>query len=243
MRLVTYNIHKGIGGSDRRYDLERIIDVLAWLEADFICLQEVTINLPRTHRHDQAAILAEKFGQMHATFQQNVKWKIGGYGNLVLSRWPMREQHRISLRFGEKKPRGAQLLIIETPAGLLRLVNWHLGLNERERQWQVQALLAHPQFLATNQHPTVLCGDFNDWRNTLGRSLLVPHDLTQATSPPGKFRSFPAVLPVMSLDKVFHCNAISVDSVRTVKTSKSRQASDHLPVVVNFSTKSAYTPV
>lgn len=237
MRLVTYNIHKGIGGSDRRYNLERIVDVLASLDADFFCLQEVTIDLPRTSRHDQSDLLAEKFRPMHATFQQNVHWQVGGYGNLILSRWPLREHHRISLRFGEKKPRGAQLVVVETPTGLLRLTNWHLGLSERERQWQVQRLLTHPQFLATDAHPTLMCGDFNDWRNTLGRSLLVPHKLTQATSPPGKFRSFPAVFPVMPLDKVFHCDAIEIESIRLVKTSKSRQASDHLPIVVNFSTK------
>ena len=235
MRLVTYNIHKGIGGSDRRYNLERIIDVLASLEADFICLQEVTIDLPRTSRHDQSDILTERFRPMFSTFQQNVHWRVGGYGNLLMSRWPFREHHRISLRFGQKKPRGAQLVVVETPTGLLRLTNWHLGLSERERQWQVQRLLTHPQFLATDEHPTLMCGDFNDWRNTLGKSLLVPRELTQATSPPGKFRSFPAVFPVMSLDKVFHCDAIAIESIRVVKTSKSRQASDHLPVVVSFS--------
>ena len=108
MRLVTYNIHKGIGGNDRRYNLERVIDVLAALEADFLCLQEVTIDLPRTSRHDQADILTERFRPMFATYQQNAKWKVGGYGNLVLSRWPLREHHRISLQFGQKKPRGAQ---------------------------------------------------------------------------------------------------------------------------------------
>lgn len=107
MRLVTYNIHKGIGGNDRRYNLERIIDVLIELEADFLCLQEVTIDLPRTSRHDQADILAERFQPMFATFQQNVHWRVGGYGNLLLSRWPLAEHHRISLQFGQKKPRGA----------------------------------------------------------------------------------------------------------------------------------------
>src|SRR5690349_9864908 len=111
MRLVTYNIHKGIGGRDRKYDLERIIDVLDTLEADFLCLQEVTINLPRTSSHDQADILAERFQPMFSTYQQNVHWKVGGYGNLVLSRWPLVEHHRISLRFGQKKPRGAQLVV------------------------------------------------------------------------------------------------------------------------------------
>lgn len=235
MRLVSYNIHKGIGGSDRRYNLERIMEVLASLDADFICLQEVTIDLPRTHRHDQAELLAKRFQPMVPFFQQNVHWQVGGYGNMLLSRWPLREHHRISLRFGQKKPRGAQLVVVETPSGLLRLTNWHLGLSERERHWQVHHLLSHPLFVSTSDHPTLMSGDFNDWRNTLGRTLLVPHGLTQATSPPGKFRSFPAALPVISLDKLFYSDDIEIESTQLVKTKQTRQASDHLPLVVNFS--------
>jgi len=234
MRLVSYNIHKGIGGTDRRYDLGRIIEVLVALEADFLCLQEVTIDLPRTSRHDQADILTERFRPMFATFQQNVHWKVGGYGNLVLSRWPLLEHHRISLQFGQKKPRGAQLIVAETPSGPLRVTNWHLGLSEGERHWQVHRLLTHPMFHSTAEHPTLLCGDFNDWRNTLGRALLLPKGFTQATSPVGRFRSFPAAMPVMSLDKVFHCEKIAIKSAHLSNTRQSRRASDHLPLVVDF---------
>lgn len=238
MRLVSYNIHKGIGGSDRRYDLERIIDVLQSTEADFFCLQEVTIDLPRTSRHDQADILTERFRPMFATYQQNVHWKAGGYGNLVLSRWPLQEHHRISLQFGQKKPRGAQLVVIETPSGLLRITNWHLGLSEGERHWQVHRLLTHPVFRTTAEHPTVMCGDFNDWRNTLGRALLIPQGYSQATAPAGRFRSFPAALPVMSLDKLFHSDGIAIESTHLVKTRAARRASDHLPLVVDFRRRS-----
>src|SRR5213078_512593 len=34
LRVVTWNIHKGIGGVDRRYSLERTISVLASLQPD-----------------------------------------------------------------------------------------------------------------------------------------------------------------------------------------------------------------
>lgn len=241
IRLVTYNIHKGIGGRDRRYRLDRVVDVLASLDADLICLQEVTIDLPRTGRHNQATLLAERFAPMEATFQQNVWWKAGGYGNLILSRWGIQEQHRISLQFGTKKPRGAQLTILDSPAGPLRLVNWHLGLSEKERHWQVSRLLHHVQFKATDEHPTVLCGDFNDWRNTLGRTLLVPCGLSQATSPSGRFRSFPATLPVMALDKCFHCSRITVESAKLIRSPLSRQASDHLPLLVEFQIQNPHT--
>ena len=34
MRLLSYNIHKGIGGRDRRYNLERICQVIEALKPD-----------------------------------------------------------------------------------------------------------------------------------------------------------------------------------------------------------------
>ena len=43
-----------------------------------------------------------------------------------------------------RKPRGAQLAVVETPEGPLHLVHWHLGLAERERHWQVRHLLRAP---------------------------------------------------------------------------------------------------
>jgi endonuclease/exonuclease/phosphatase family metal-dependent hydrolase len=234
IRLVTYNIHKGIGGRDRRYDLDRIVDVLKEADADLVCLQEVSIDLPRTARHDQARILIDQLQPLSSAYQQNVYWKAGGYGNLILSRWDILEQHPISLQFGTKKPRGAQLAVINSPDGLLRLANWHLGLSEKERRWQAAHLLAHPQFQATAHHPTLLCGDFNDWRNTLGRRILLPQGFSQATLPSGGFRSFPAALPVMALDKCFHCENIVVDSARLIRNRATRQASDHLPLLVEF---------
>ena len=45
MRLLSYNIHKGIGGRDRRYRLERIIQVIADEHPDLVCLQEVDRNV------------------------------------------------------------------------------------------------------------------------------------------------------------------------------------------------------
>jgi hypothetical protein len=61
MRLMTYNIHKGIGGRDRRYDLRRVIDVIEAENPDIICLQEVDHNVHRSRYHDQARMLVDYF--------------------------------------------------------------------------------------------------------------------------------------------------------------------------------------
>ncbi|MEE9311896.1 MAG: endonuclease/exonuclease/phosphatase family protein, partial [Planctomycetota bacterium] len=69
MRLLTYNIHKGIGGRDRRYRLQRIVDVIRAIEPDIVCLQEVDQGVKRSKFDDQPAILASELGLEHTAFQ------------------------------------------------------------------------------------------------------------------------------------------------------------------------------
>ena len=239
MRLLSYNIHKGIGGSDRRYRIDRIVDVIAGEEPDLVCLQEVDRNVRRSRFHDQPSLLAERLGAAAHLYQLNCPNKDGGYGNLILARWPFRRHAHVSLCHGRRKPRGAQLVVVETPKGPLHLVNWHLGLGERERRWQVRHLLHHAEFREHEHLPTLIAGDYNDWRNTLSRHSFHNHKFVQATWPTRRFRSFPAFMALASLDKVYYRGELHVRTVRTVRTRLARRASDHLPLVVDFDVLSA----
>ncbi len=234
MRLLTYNIHKGIGGVDRRYRLERILQVIAAEEPDFICLQEVDRHVRRTDYHDQPSLLAEKLRAEAHLYQLNVPIHQGGYGNLLLSRWPFQRRHQVSLRLDHKKPRGAQMVVVDTPEGTLHLVNWHLGLLEKERRWQADHLLSHALFRESGQLPTLIVGDYNDWRNVLGGHSFLGHGFSQATDPIAQYRSFPAFWPLASLDKVFHRGSLKVKEAHVVTHRLVRCASDHLPLVVDF---------
>ena len=233
MRLLSWNIHKGIGGRDRRYALSRIIDCIEAENPDVICLQEVDRLVRRSHFDDQPRLLARYF-RCHSVFQATVAVGDGGYGNLVLSRWPVECRHRVLLRQGTRKPRGAQLVLIDSPEGVVHVVHTHLGLAERERHWQMDRLLGHMLFRAADGLPTLVVGDFNDWRDTLAGGSLAASGFEQVTSPAGRFRSFPAWLAVGSLDKAFVRGAIEVRQARIVRTSLSKVASDHLPLVLDF---------
>ena len=161
VRLLTYNIHKGVG-ADRRYRLERVIAVIKAEAADLICLQEVDRNVRRSRRDNQPALLADKLDAAVHVYQLNVPRGEGGYGNLLLSRWPFREVRQIALNYKQRPPRGAQLVVVDTPAGPLHLVHIHLGLSSRERRWQAAHLLQHPLFQAAAHLPTLIAGDAND---------------------------------------------------------------------------------
>ncbi|MAT15282.1 MAG: endonuclease [Planctomyces sp.] len=234
MRLLSYNIHKGIGGRDRRYRLERICEVIEDQNPDIICLQEVDTNCRRSKFHDQPELLSRYFSFDHKLFQLNVKLKSGGYGNLVLSRWNVHDSEHISLRVWRKKNRGAQLCVVDTPEGKLHLVNWHLGLAEMERQTQVRKLLEHDTFKKFAKHPTVIVGDTNDWRNILADKIFAGNQFRHITRPASKFRSFPAYMPMGSLDKLFVNHGLKIKHAHVVRSIKTRDASDHLPLVVDF---------
>ena len=234
MRILSWNIHKGIGGTDRQYSLERIISVIESQNPDLICLQEVDRHVRRSRHDDQPRLLAEQFRVASYDYQLNVHLKEGGYGNLVLSRWPFLSHHHISLRYQEAKPRGAQLAVVDTPEGPLQMVNWHLSLTARMRLWQSKHLLAHRLFREALHHPTIVIGDTNDWRNQLWKAPFHEHGFRQITSPPSHFRSFPAYLALGSLDKAFFHGDIDVRHAGVVKSPLTRQASDHLPLVIDF---------
>jgi len=57
IRVVTYNVHSCIG-TDRRVDVERIVEVLRALDPDVIGLQEVDVRRERTGFVDQLTAIA-----------------------------------------------------------------------------------------------------------------------------------------------------------------------------------------
>ena len=233
MRLLSWNIHKGLGGRDRRYSLQRVIDCIEAENPDLICLQEVDRLVRRSQYDDQPRLLAQYF-RCYSVFQPTVHVGDGTYGNLLLSRWPIESRHRITLRHYSRKPRGAQLIVVDSPEGFLHVVHTHLGLTDRERHSQMDRLLGHMLFRSADNLSTVIVGDLNDWRDSLATATLAANGFTQITRPTSNFRSFPAWLAIGSLDKAFVRGKVDVRHARIVKTSLSKTASDHLPLVVDF---------
>ena len=96
------------------------------------------------------------------------------------------------------------------------------------------------EVLTCEQHPnadplpSLIVGDFNDWRNALAAAVFQVSGFRQVTSPPSRFRSFPAWLAMGSLDKAFVRGGFVAPQGRMVRTSLAREASDHLPLVIDF---------
>lgn len=236
-QLITYNIHKGIGGVDRRYRLERIVETLWHYRPDILLLQEVDEGVPRSRCHKQVDLLGDALELPHRAFQATVQLRTGVYGNAILSRFPLTDVEHIELTIPLKKRRRA--LAAHCSVGgrdghshRLLLVNSHLGLAGFERTIQISRILAS-EVLAGTHHDTavVLAGDMNDVWHHLGRKMLEPAGFRAATGP---IRTFPAFMPLRALDRIYFRGRLRLHGAHASHTAIARKASDHLPLIAEF---------
>lgn len=235
LRVLTWNIHKGVGGVDRRYDIERIIAVILAYDPDVALLQEVAREMPQLRGDDQVEILSEAFGG-HAAFHPEHQFRRGGYGNLILSRWPLHEITHLDLTIGTRKRRGlVQAHVRARWSGRQRTLvvhNLHLGLAGSERGEQLRRFLACDPFARLHaETPVIVGGDLNDLWGSLGPKYLVPSGFTRAG---GSVNTFPAAYPIRPLDALFHRGNLTLREHAVGRSALARAASDHLPLYADF---------
>lgn len=232
LSVVSWNIHKGIGGMDRRYRIDRVVGVLAELGPDVALLQEVTDGLPRASFHDQAELLGEALGMEHVAFGPQHRFAIGGYGNAILSRFPITRVDEIDLTIGSRKRRGALGAHLRLRVGnhtkSVVLWNLHLGLAGSERGLQLERFLESPAVGRTHQPtPVIVGGDFNDLWGSLGPRFLLPAGFVRV----GRLENtFPAAVPLRPLDGIFVRGGVRAHACNALRSPLARQASDHLPL-------------
>src|SRR5579859_4419234 len=139
LRVLSYNIHKCIGGVDRRYDPTRVVEVIHKLDPDVVMLQEVDDGVPRSNHDRQVDVLGEHLGMRYRTWFPNVDVRGGGrYGNAILSRYPIVESTNIDLTIRFKKRRSVLHAVCRVRHDdvdrTVHLFNMHLGLAGYERK-------------------------------------------------------------------------------------------------------------
>ena len=220
VRLMTWNIH-GALGRNKRFDLKRVVELIRRHAPDIVALQE--IDSRRGGNADAFAVLQEACGG-HGVGAKAISTADGEYGQALISRWPMLTNKVCDISYPEREPRRAIRCEIATPAGPLRVIATHLGLALGERRTQARALL---DLIGEDAMTTVALGDFNDWfwvgsvRAVLARAL------------PGRTRypTFPAICPVLRLDRIYCRPREALVRWRTDMTA--RRVSDHLPVIAD----------
>jgi endonuclease/exonuclease/phosphatase family metal-dependent hydrolase len=237
VRVVSWNVHRCFG-VDRHYRPERILEVLQSIDADVIALQEIDSSLRTANGENQLSYVARGLG-MDAVMGPTLTRDYGAYGNAILTRFDidLSEEHDLSYRKFE--PRGAVAIEARRPAGLIRIVNTHLGLKYWERSFQIDRLLGELAWGHGKVQPSemlvVVLGDFNEWMPYTGNAMRLERAF-EAKSP--RMATFPSNWPRFALDRVFLSHPVSGFKTEVLRNSVTRVASDHLPLIVSFDDKS-----
>lgn len=229
LKLLTYNIHSGIG-RDGRCDLSRIRGILDQEQAAIAALQEIE----RTPEADQVDLLANG-GAATASFCATRPSGEGSFGLAVLSQFRILTVEKYDLTYGlTSEPRYCLRTDLEVePGAILHVFNCHLGLAVRERRFQRERMLSDAILLSkTLQHPVILMGDFNDSLLSVVHSSLRRHfvDAFRAAGkrwgPTFHLGPFP-----FRLDRIYVSPGIRVLDCYARNDALTSVASDHLPVL------------
>jgi len=231
LRIATYNVHR-CRGLDGRTIPSRIADVIRGFEPDVIALQEVIGAGPASagHAEELGALLG--MGWVMAP-TRHLRGHL--FGNVVLSRLPIRHHSQYDLSWKTCEPRGCQRVDIAVGNETLHLYNVHLGTAVLERRHQASRLAT----ILTDRRvgtPKIVLGDFNEWLRGWATTMLSERlqsvDLRAHLK---RRRTYPGVFPVLHLDHIYYEGDLEVTQVQLPRTRLALMASDHLPLVADVS--------
>jgi len=244
--VATYNIHKGFTQFSRRMVIHEVRERLHGLSADIVFLQEVQGTHDRhAHRYDkwpgkpQHEFIADAMWH-EVAYGKNCVYRDGHHGNAMLSRYPIVGQENQDISAHAFESRG--LLHCEIKLGprlpVLHCINVHLGLFERGRKWQIHALCERIRATVPDDAPLVIAGDFNDWRDKANRLIVAELGVVEvfAAVRGRPARTFPSVLPVFRLDRIY-ARGLSIVDAHVHYAFPSGRISDHAALAATFDTK------
>jgi endonuclease/exonuclease/phosphatase family metal-dependent hydrolase len=236
-RVATYNTHK-CRGMDGRIRPSRIAEVLRELPVDVVALQEVVSLSGGRREQNQAQYLAEAVG-FEYRIGETRKLRGAAYGNVVLSRFPVKQVEVYDLTASRREPRGCIRCDVEwAPGKIVHIFNVHLGTGYLERRKQAHMLVSREVLLSpTLKHPCLVVGDFNEWTRGLVSRMMQSHfESVDIQLHLNRRRTYPGVLPLMHLDHMYFDRQLVLEEFLLHRSPMALMASDHLPLLAKFRT-------
>ncbi|MEO1193533.1 MAG: endonuclease/exonuclease/phosphatase family protein [Pseudomonadota bacterium] len=233
--VLTHNIHKAVSPFSRRSSLTALAREIAGSGADLVFLQEIRGADRQTPGPGQPQRLAEALG-FQVVYGKNAVYARGHHGNAILSRYPLEFLSNQDLSLSKLEQRGLLHARTRLPNGQqIHLFCLHLNLRKVDQAHQLTQVIAHLRQELPPGEPVLLAGDFNDWSELLSDRLEGELDLQEAgLSANGRHaRSFPSLLPVLSLDRIYY-RGLALEDFAVLDGPDWRLLSDHLPLKAAF---------
>jgi len=238
LRVLTVNIHKGYSLFNRRFVLHELREAVRAVRSDVVFLQEVRGASEAGAQRQEAAqyeFLADSIWRDHA-YGRNAVAPRDSYGNAVLSHFPIvhSRNHRLSVERIVPQRGVLHCVVNRQTMPPVHLMCVHLGLLERDRQQQLDALGEIVRAEVPEGEPLIVAGDFNDWRQKADarlRRIGLTEVFRQAQG--RHAASFPASWPLLRLDRIYVRGVGAVKPLALPRHPWSR-LSDHAPLAADI---------
>ncbi|QGY43058.1 hypothetical protein GM418_05100 [Maribellus comscasis] len=223
IRVLTFNILHG-ATTNGDFDLDKIASVIKQTNPDVVALQEVDFKTRRARGYDLATELGWRT-KMAPLFGKAMDYDGGGYGEGVLSKYPILSGRNVLLPHSPKnEPRAALEITIELPSGdTICFIGTHLDhlANSVDRIAQTKKI---NRVFSKNKYPTILAGDLNATPESEAIGILesVWTDVYQTEVP----FTFPSDKPNKKIDYILYKPASKWEVIET-KIICDSIASDH----------------
>jgi len=232
LRVITLNMHKGLSPLKIDSTIYRLRQKLRSHHADLLFIQELQQeNLRRQRRfatwpsNEITHFLADEFyPDWH--YGRNAEYRHGHHGNAILSKFPLHKGINYDISEYRFERRGLLHSTIELEAGrTIHCFCVHLALLQRGRERQIETILHHIQHLADGA-PTIIAGDFNDWRNSASKPMHAAGFRDAFESLYGfPAKTFPSAKPVLAMDRIY-VRGLTVQKAEVLRDWS--KLSDHL---------------
>lgn len=207
---MTLNMHKGVFPLKMNSTIYRLRQKLRAQHPDLIFIQELQQENYRHQRrfaswpkHEITHFLADDF-YLDWHYGKNAEYQHGHYGNAILSKYPLHKGINYDISEYRFERRGLLHSTIELAnQKIIHYFCVHLALLQKGRERQVDTILRYIEQLSA-QHPTIIAGNFNDWRNLISKPMYQASFIDVFESLYGApARTFLSIKPILPMDRIY----------------------------------------
>lgn len=243
MKLLTYNIHKGLSPFGSKLVVHGIRQALHDIDADLVFLQEVAAE---NRKHENKFAQQWPKGAQHEFIASN-RWahtrygetrnhRYGHHGNAILSKHPIVNSVEFNMSVVTLEKRGMLYCEIANPdwPTTLHAFCVHLSLLKRGRERQYKRIAEIVRAELPDDVPVIIAGDFNDWRDQACRSMAQMLNIEEVHVKMGKRPggSFPVHRPMLPLDRIY-VRGLDVLRAEVLHGKRWEKLSDHAPLTAD----------
>jgi len=243
LRVLTFNIHKGVSFYSGKQIIDRIKVFIHETKAHLVFLQEVRgPGQSGLKDANETVVYNSQFEYLADTvwdyfvYGKNAIYQKGNHGNAILSAYPVQSWSNSDISTNSLEKRGLlHVSVLHPKIGILNLICLHLNLMPWGRKYQINQLIEKiSEELSVN--PLIVAGDFNDWCQAVNEKKFQTINLKDAfLTTNGKYvRSYPRIFPILCLDRIYY-RGLNPVNVNVLNGNRMNKLSDHAALIVDFS--------